>query len=264
MRTIVVITIALLMLLLSGCAAQPDGDAPSAPVSTAAMQPPMAAPPPTSTLNEGSSSPSPTAPPAALPTSRMESTSTPATAEIANVTGVEAVIDVASIGLRVGPGLSYAQMQTVRADERYQVLGKSSSGIWFQLETASGAGWIPARYMVLEGDSTAVPVIADDLGLALPLGKTPMPKVTNTPIAAAPPPPPPSSRPPSAAPTVASGNSGQPAPPSSPPTATPTLAGQPAVPVPAPTDTPIVVPVPALTDTPIAATAVPHAPAPEH
>jgi hypothetical protein len=254
MRTTVVITIALLLLLVSSCAAQPDGNAPSAPVSSAVPQAPTETPPPPATLDAGSLSAAPTVSTAALPTSLPDSPSTLTTDEIATTTGIEAVIDVAAIRLRAGPGLSYDQLQTVRAGERYQVLGKSSSGIWFQLDAASGAGWIPARYVVLEGDGNAAPVVADDLGAALPLGQTPLPKATNTPIAAAPPPPPPASRPPSAAPTTAPGSSGPPAPPSSLPTATPPPAEQPTVPASAPIES----------DTPIAATAVPHAPVPEH
>lgn len=245
MRTILFIAIALLVLLVSGCTAQLDDGAPAALVPTAAAQAPTNTPaPPLVQEFEGST---PIAPPAVPATPTVESVSTPLADEIAVATGVEALIDVATIRLRAGPGLSYDQGQVVRAEERYQVLGKSSSGVWFQLDAPGGTGWIPARYMVLVGDVDLVPVVADDLGLVLPLGKTPMPKVTNTPIA---PPPPPAPPPPTVAAPASSGTAGPPAPPSTPPTRAPTPIEQPTSPPATPTEG----------YTPIAPTAVPHAP----
>lgn len=249
MRTILLITVALLTLLVSGCTAQPNSDAPATLVLTAAAQAPTNTPAPS--LVQESEGSTPIAPLAVQATPAPEPVSELLSDETTAATGVEALIDVANIRLRAGPGLSYDQLQFVRANERYQVLGKSSSGVWFQLDAAGGAGWIPARYMVLVGDVDLVPVVADDLGLVLPLGKTPMPKVTNTPIAAAPPPapPPPTVRPaPSGNASPPAPPSSPPAPPSSPPTEAPTPIEQPTSPPSVPTDG----------FTPIAPTTVPN------
>lgn len=117
--------------------------------------------------------------------SQPASTSSPETSETSTRIGVYAIIDVASLDLRSGPDVGFPAITRVYADESYPVLGKSSLGIWFELATTVGGGWVAARYVRIQGDVTQLPVTAQDLSPVPPLGVTPLPEATNTPIAPA-------------------------------------------------------------------------------
>ena len=142
---------------------------------------------------------------------------------------VFAIVDVASLGARSGPGMSFPIVTQVHTGIRYRVIGKSDSEIWFELDTDTGAVWVALRYLILEGDIAHMAVTAQDPSPNEILRRTPLPRATNTPFAPSPEQP----SPPAATETPIAPPAAAPPPPSI--TDTP-IAPAPPLPSPTPTD----------------------------
>jgi dipeptidyl aminopeptidase/acylaminoacyl peptidase len=77
--------------------------------------------------------------------------------------GVQAEIVAAALNIRQGPGLNYAVMQVALAGDKFEVVGKDTTGVWLQVMLPGGSlGWIsglPAYSRLLNGDMAGLPLV---------------------------------------------------------------------------------------------------------
>jgi Tol biopolymer transport system component len=65
------------------------------------------------------------------------------------------------LNVRAGPGVGYARLATLAADDVVAVVGRSADGGWLQLTLDAGArGWASAYYLLVDGDIDSLPVTA--------------------------------------------------------------------------------------------------------
>ena len=88
-----------------------------------------------------------------------------------------AIVQIAKLNVRSGPGTGYGILGTVTQNARLPVIGHAAGRCdWFQVQLPSGqAGWIagPPNYSLLEGSCEAVPVVP------VPPPPTPVPSAQN-------------------------------------------------------------------------------------
>ena len=72
--------------------------------------------------------------------------------------GLEAEVIVRTLGIRAGPGTSYARAGMLRQGERYPAVGRDERCTWLQLSTSAGDGWVNADYVRLSGTCEQLPV----------------------------------------------------------------------------------------------------------
>ena len=76
----------------------------------------------------------------------------------------------AQINVRIGPAQSYDAVGMLNPNDRVVITGQTLSGLWFQIEYASGPdgrGWVAASYIKLNSDITKVPYF-DNQGIPIP------------------------------------------------------------------------------------------------
>ncbi len=122
---------------------------PPTPTSTPTPQPPTATPtaePPTATPTEvpPTDTPAPTVPP------------TPATPQ--------AVVGSKGLNVRGGPGTNYPILTFAKGGSRYDIVGKTQDGSWWQvccIGAKNDKGWMAAKYVTTAGDTAAIAVVTD-------------------------------------------------------------------------------------------------------
>lgn len=84
------------------------------------------------------------------------------------------VVNTYRLNVRSGPGVSYARIGTVAGGDELPVIAIDRNGVWYQVETTFGAGWVNRTYGVQRGNFASIPRVstATDTGptfnLALP------------------------------------------------------------------------------------------------
>lgn len=73
------------------------------------------------------------------------------------------VVNSSFLNVRTGPGIQYPVLLTVVGGTQLPVLGRSGDGVWFQVSTVVGAGWVNAQYVIPRGSFTNVPVVNTSL-----------------------------------------------------------------------------------------------------
>jgi len=140
--------------------------------------PPTPTPPPP-TPSPIPPSPTPTAtaaPPTATPTPEPP-TATPTSA------GPPIVTAAGEVNVRQGPGTNYAVIGHLTTGEVALLIGRNETGDWWQIRRDDGAiGWVLGQLVVVEGDTTAIPVAVAPPSPTPP----PAPAATNTPRPAPP------------------------------------------------------------------------------
>jgi uncharacterized protein YraI len=76
------------------------------------------------------------------------------------------------LNVRTGPGVQYTALITVVGGTELPVLGRATDGIWFQVSTVVGVGWVNVQFTVPRGSFDNVPVVNFDLATAI-AGNTP-------------------------------------------------------------------------------------------
>lgn len=69
------------------------------------------------------------------------------------------VINTAYLNVRTGPGIGHDILTTVRGGTELAVIAKDIGGVWYQVATSAGTGWVNTRYTVGRGDFSAVPTL---------------------------------------------------------------------------------------------------------
>lgn len=128
------------------------------------------------TQSDGDAAPAPAAtePPAAEPTP----TPAPQTAE--------AVINIALMNVRSGPGITYALVGGANQGESFAITGKDPTGTWWEVDFNGQKGWLFGELVTVQNTA--------DVAVALNIPPSPVPPTpapapvvpTNTPVPAAP------------------------------------------------------------------------------
>jgi serine/threonine-protein kinase len=141
-------------------------------VGTLATRVPTAVPTalPTAAPTLAPTAPPPTAPPA---TPSLEPTAVPQP---------EAVVNIARLKLRAGPGESFPVLATLDQGTPLKVRGREATGQWVQVEAADGlSGWMATEYLQLNVALADVPLVEAPSGPAL--APTARPRSTPRPAA---------------------------------------------------------------------------------
>ncbi|MYE27248.1 MAG: SH3 domain-containing protein [Chloroflexi bacterium] len=85
-----------------------------------------------------------------LPTNLASGTNIPAGAP-------HVVVNTAYLNIRTGPGVGHTILTTVKGGTALAVTAIDSGGVWYQVETSAGAGWLNRSYTVARGSFAGVP-----------------------------------------------------------------------------------------------------------
>jgi len=69
------------------------------------------------------------------------------------------VVNSSFLNIRTGPGVQYNVLITVVGGTDLPVLGRAADGVWFQVSTVVGVGWVNSEFVIPRGDFTNVPVV---------------------------------------------------------------------------------------------------------
>ena len=67
------------------------------------------------------------------------------------------VVNTSYLNARTGPGLGYDVLVTLAGGTALQVTAIDSDGLWYQVQTSAGAGWVNSNYTVIRGSLAGVP-----------------------------------------------------------------------------------------------------------
>lgn len=123
-------------------------------------------PSPTATSTPIPNSPTPQNSPTLPPTYTLvpSSTTMPPTTIPATATPIlpEIIVLVERLNVRAGPGLVYPTVAVINAGERLDIIGINRSGDWWQVCCVAGqSGWVFGGSVLVEGDTSAVPIIVE-------------------------------------------------------------------------------------------------------
>lgn len=69
------------------------------------------------------------------------------------------VVNTSFLNIRTGPGVQYSTLITVVGGTTLPVLGIAPDGVWFQVSTQAGVGWLNSQYGLPRGNFQYVPVV---------------------------------------------------------------------------------------------------------
>ena len=69
------------------------------------------------------------------------------------------VVNAHRLNVRNGPGVGYSIVTSVAGGTQLPVLGKDSGGLWYQISSDAGTGWVNTNYTVGRGNFTGVPTV---------------------------------------------------------------------------------------------------------
>lgn len=80
------------------------------------------------------------------------------------------IANTSFLNVRTGPGVQYTVLVTVVGGTSLPVLGVASDGVWYQVSTVAGNGWVNVDFTIPRGDFTNVPLI--ELSDIVPVGSS--------------------------------------------------------------------------------------------
>lgn len=78
----------------------------------------------------------------------------------ANTTSPVMIVNTSFLNVRTGPGIQYSVLVTVVGGSALPVLGVANDGVWYQVSTVVGVGWVNSQYVLPRGDFSRVPQAA--------------------------------------------------------------------------------------------------------
>ncbi|GAB4518887.1 MAG: hypothetical protein OHK0046_27110 [Anaerolineae bacterium] len=69
------------------------------------------------------------------------------------------IVNTSFLNIRTGPGAEYTVLITVVGGTELPVLSVAEDGVWYQVSTLAGVGWINSEFGVARGDFSRVPVL---------------------------------------------------------------------------------------------------------
>ncbi len=70
------------------------------------------------------------------------------------------VVNTSFLNIRTGPGARYSVLITVVGGTDLPVLGRANDGVWYQVSTVIGVGWVNSEFVIPRGDFTNIPTVA--------------------------------------------------------------------------------------------------------
>lgn len=70
------------------------------------------------------------------------------------------IVNTSFLNIRTGPGTQYSILLTVVGGTELPVLGSAGDGVWYQVSTIAGIGWLNSEFAVARGDFRNVPRVA--------------------------------------------------------------------------------------------------------
>ncbi len=70
------------------------------------------------------------------------------------------IVNTSFLNIRTGPGTQYSILITVVGGTELPVLGSAGDGVWYQVSTIAGIGWLNSEYAIARGDFRNVPRVA--------------------------------------------------------------------------------------------------------
>lgn len=71
-----------------------------------------------------------------------------------------AIVNTSFLNVRTGPGVQYSVLITVVGGTTLQVMGRAADGVWLQVSTQAGLGWVNVEYTIPRGNFEFVPVVS--------------------------------------------------------------------------------------------------------
>lgn len=75
------------------------------------------------------------------------------------IAGPVAFVATGELNIRSGPNVAFDPIGTVYAATRMPIVGQSPDGLWWQVESPFGLGWVTKRLIIVENDASSVPVV---------------------------------------------------------------------------------------------------------
>ncbi len=69
------------------------------------------------------------------------------------------VVNTHRLNIRSGPGVGYEKITSVPGGTELPVTGIDSGGLWFQVSSPAGTGWVNSHYAIDRGNFSNVPII---------------------------------------------------------------------------------------------------------
>ncbi|MCA0453025.1 MAG: SH3 domain-containing protein [Chloroflexi bacterium] len=70
------------------------------------------------------------------------------------------IVNTSFLNVRTGPGVQYTVLLTVVGGTELPVVARANDGVWYQVSTAVGLGWVNIEYTVARGTFTNIPVLS--------------------------------------------------------------------------------------------------------
>jgi len=77
----------------------------------------------------------------------------------ADVARAVVIVNTSALNVRVGPGPQFRQLFTAAGGTEFPVLGITSDGLWYGVQTSSGRGFVSSEFVLFRGDANTVPII---------------------------------------------------------------------------------------------------------
>ncbi|MFW5709107.1 MAG: SH3 domain-containing protein [Chloroflexota bacterium] len=69
------------------------------------------------------------------------------------------IVNTSFLNVRTGPSTAYPILLTVVGGTELPVLGRARDGVWYQISTLAGIGWVNSEFVIARGDFRNVPVV---------------------------------------------------------------------------------------------------------
>ncbi|MEM6282669.1 MAG: SH3 domain-containing protein [Chloroflexota bacterium] len=69
------------------------------------------------------------------------------------------IVNTSFLNVRSGPGAQFTTVFTARGGAEFVVLGLASDGIWYNVSTPAGRGWVNSEFVIFRGLAENVPII---------------------------------------------------------------------------------------------------------
>ena len=120
--------------------------------------------------------------PTPRPTATEAATETAATEAAGD--GAMATVTARSLRVRAEPAESAEVVAGIREGEQYEVIGRSSDGLWLELaipQATQGSGWVSANFVTVAGSITDAEVSSAPVATEAPAQETATPVATEAP-----------------------------------------------------------------------------------
>jgi uncharacterized protein YgiM (DUF1202 family) len=81
-----------------------------------------------------------------------------ASAVAPDVAGPRAIVNAGALNVRTGPGLGFTSLGTVRGGTVLPIIGRSEGGVWLQVQSPFGVGWVNVIHVITRDYFNSAPI----------------------------------------------------------------------------------------------------------